>query len=439
MYKYVLPLLLALGCGAKSEIQITVDADPQALGNAEIVSLQLVLIQNGDSGAALFENDGDPIDFPVTLSTRVDADRLNTLHIGVAGVDADGLTILGGNILVTLDGGNKDVAVLMNQTDPCVAGDGTDIGCCTNFFDDDGNGLGDCAEPACAAQFPDLCEGAVCGDGILNPFAAESCDDGNTQGNDGCSATCLAEQDQLFAFVEYSEVIDVDNNDNDLSVMANNSFRANEGFVVVQESGDCKKLDILAAVRQDDNFFFANYGQLDAVRPNVSVRSILVDELSDPTIIGIDAQFNAPAPMQFAFSGGPDMGGKLLFAGNSPTQLVISPEEAVRNVTRNQDATISWTPTPGLDENVVVSFFERNGATQIFCQAPDAQGSLVIPAEFTRALPKGNFQQNGGYFLFVGHGQLLEVPVVPGDSPQGLLGTLFVTVDKGTQIVGDIF
>ncbi|MBX3246339.1 MAG: DUF4215 domain-containing protein [Myxococcales bacterium] len=38
------------------------------------------------------------------------------------------------------------------------------------------------------------CTPAVCGDGIVNAMAGESCDDGNTEPGDGCSATCVNEE-----------------------------------------------------------------------------------------------------------------------------------------------------------------------------------------------------------------------------------------------------
>jgi cysteine-rich repeat protein len=39
----------------------------------------------------------------------------------------------------------------------------------------------------------------VCGNGVQESVSLESCDDGNTSGGDGCSATCALEPDSLFA------------------------------------------------------------------------------------------------------------------------------------------------------------------------------------------------------------------------------------------------
>jgi cysteine-rich repeat protein len=49
--------------------------------------------------------------------------------------------------------------------------------------DEDGNGLADCADPACAAACP-----AVCGNGVVE--AGEACDDGNLAEGDGCDPRC---------------------------------------------------------------------------------------------------------------------------------------------------------------------------------------------------------------------------------------------------------
>ncbi len=41
------------------------------------------------------------------------------------------------------------------------------------------------------------CTFAECGDGTLNTTAGEECDDGNTQPDDGCNATCQIEQEPI--------------------------------------------------------------------------------------------------------------------------------------------------------------------------------------------------------------------------------------------------
>ena len=64
----------------------------------------MVLTQNGDSGVETFDNKGDPIDFPVTLSTRVDEDRLGDIRISVAGLDEGERAVLGGFADLALQG-----------------------------------------------------------------------------------------------------------------------------------------------------------------------------------------------------------------------------------------------------------------------------------------------------------------------------------------------
>jgi cysteine-rich repeat protein len=54
--------------------------------------------------------------------------------------------------------------------------------------DNDGDGLGDCADPDCAAA--PGCQ-PYCGDGVVDP--GEECDDGNGDSGDGCSPACLIE------------------------------------------------------------------------------------------------------------------------------------------------------------------------------------------------------------------------------------------------------
>src|SRR5262245_33144671 len=58
---------------------------------------------------------------------------------------------------------------------------------CTAPGDEDGNGLADCADPACFA-WP-ACR--VCGNGRLEP--GEECDDGNAIDGDGCHHDCTLE------------------------------------------------------------------------------------------------------------------------------------------------------------------------------------------------------------------------------------------------------
>jgi cysteine-rich repeat protein len=56
---------------------------------------------------------------------------------------------------------------------------------CAAAGDEDGNGLSDGADPACAGAA--ACR-AACGNGRLDP--GEGCDDGNAASGDGCDANC---------------------------------------------------------------------------------------------------------------------------------------------------------------------------------------------------------------------------------------------------------
>ena len=65
-----------------------------------------------------------------------------------------------------------------------------ETGSCTDWMDNDADGLIDCADADCAGDA--ACAGGFCGDGVLN--AGEQCDDGNQTSGDGCAATCVVEQ-----------------------------------------------------------------------------------------------------------------------------------------------------------------------------------------------------------------------------------------------------
>src|SRR5262245_36891691 len=56
---------------------------------------------------------------------------------------------------------------------------------CAVAGDEDGNGLADCKDPACASAI--ACRPA-CGNGKLDP--GELCDDGNAINGDGCDNNC---------------------------------------------------------------------------------------------------------------------------------------------------------------------------------------------------------------------------------------------------------
>jgi cysteine-rich repeat protein len=63
---------------------------------------------------------------------------------------------------------------------------------CDDGFDNDQDGFADCADLDCTAAC-----GGTCGDGTV--LGIEQCDDGNTVDGDGCSATCVLEDDTFCA------------------------------------------------------------------------------------------------------------------------------------------------------------------------------------------------------------------------------------------------
>ena len=58
---------------------------------------------------------------------------------------------------------------------------------CSITGDEDGNGLADCADPACASA-PSCTQSPTCGDGHVD--TGEQCDDGNTVNGDACDTNC---------------------------------------------------------------------------------------------------------------------------------------------------------------------------------------------------------------------------------------------------------
>src|SRR6185503_20937812 len=56
---------------------------------------------------------------------------------------------------------------------------------CNDGVDNDGNGLMDCEEAACATS----CGGGFCGDMVTDPD--EECDDGDDDNTDACLDTCV--------------------------------------------------------------------------------------------------------------------------------------------------------------------------------------------------------------------------------------------------------
>ncbi len=55
---------------------------------------------------------------------------------------------------------------------------------------DDNSCTSDSCDPLEGCIYIDICEGPVCGNGILEE---ERCDDYNTESGDGCSSTCEVE------------------------------------------------------------------------------------------------------------------------------------------------------------------------------------------------------------------------------------------------------
>jgi cysteine-rich repeat protein len=64
---------------------------------------------------------------------------------------------------------------------------------CADGIDNDGDGLVDVgSDPECASRF-DPAEQPTCGDGVLETWRGERCDDANTAAGDGCSPLCQLE------------------------------------------------------------------------------------------------------------------------------------------------------------------------------------------------------------------------------------------------------
>jgi cysteine-rich repeat protein len=74
---------------------------------------------------------------------------------------------------------------------------------CTVAGDEDGNGLADCSDPACAGAMS--CQ-LLCGNGRVD--AGETCDDGNKTNIDGCNNRCTV------GVLEYVKASNTGNNDN---------------------------------------------------------------------------------------------------------------------------------------------------------------------------------------------------------------------------------
>jgi cysteine-rich repeat protein len=164
-------------CGAATCGNGVVDAgeecDDGNAVNGDGCDVTCMLETNGELCSDRLDNDGDGL---------VDcADPDCASYPGCAGYCGDGILDAGEEC----DDGN-DVDGDGCGTDCLVEGTET---VCDDGLDDDGDGLVDCADPQC---YEDSSCAPVCGNGIVEE--AEMCDDGNALDGDGCSASCMLEE-----------------------------------------------------------------------------------------------------------------------------------------------------------------------------------------------------------------------------------------------------
>jgi cysteine-rich repeat protein len=446
---FVVSIFLLFGCQDRTAIELTVKANVGALAGNKIFSLRVVLSQDADSGVEVFDNGGKEITFPVTLSTRINADRRGDLRIGVSGLNQQNQTVIGGFDVLVLDGKEQQAfEVDMDNGNPCVAGDGTDINCCSNFLDDDGNGLADCDESACKDAFPDLCEGSTCGDGIINAFAAEQCDDGNNNPADDCNLTCISEDLIEFgASLQVNQVFDPFSNVS-ASGITNNSYQVQDGFVFTRTIGDCTRTDLLVpSTEAGADFFFADFGAnriLDG--QNNELLSLQFPIIDETIFKGFAPNFVAGDPIEIELQGGAafDLAQpKTLFTGNFPTKLTLNAAQVEDTLFRGEDYTLTWTSTPGNVEQVVAVISSGNFSTQIFCQADDAQEQLVVDGELTQGFNRGpiDFLLRLGFTVEIGHGVFIETPLTTKETTNqadASDGVIFFGLIHGTRIVGTV-
>jgi cysteine-rich repeat protein len=463
-------LLFALGCGNKLAVVVTVEPQAGILGaNEEIRELVLVLRDNGgNSAATVFDNNGEEITFPVTLSTRVDASRANSdLTVGIAAVNAQGRTVAGGVKTVAIEEEGETAAkVTLDSNDPCVAGDGADEGCCSDFFDTDGNLLADCAERAFADRFPELCAGNECGDGVFNPLAGELCDDGNNLGGDGCSEFCVDENTQAHVYLHYEELSAADNGAI-FSDLVYDPNLAPGGFLVQRNENAndgtiCRKLNrqFVRLDRDDAGLFFnlVNLGNFQAIDAAGTVTNQgTFDTLFSSFTVGL---FNDGEPLRLQLAGGATLvAPKVLFDGPAPTHfngadlLRFGGDNApnvanLLDIVRGEDHVIEWTPR-GLNETMLMILYTDGFDTITTCSAPDANGQMTIPKALTQTLPIGVFSNENndfvsGFFMSLGYGVDLnpangaafaanELDQLGAES-----GLLFFTAIDGENIFGNI-
>jgi hypothetical protein len=433
-------------CGERTAILVTVQIDPAIADADDIRSLRVMLNQQGDSASVVFDNDGEPINFPVTLSTRVDAARRGDINVSVAGLNAVGNSIVSGVNTLNLNGGElQEVAVEMAFAFPEDAGDGIDSTSCLDLIDNDANGLTDCQEEACQQLLPEQCAGAVCGDGVPNPFALEHCDDGNNNNADDCDNNCVSNNEQFTGFLEFGQIVNGQVGNADISFAIDNPLQTKEGFVTLTPAGngDCSRLAFLTATVGDPGvqFFFAEYGAWEMLDEAGAVVHTVTPTLNGPTFFDINngPLYQSGQPFSSRFLGNtvdefaPFVAPREIFPLTPfPTQLLVPEDPANLTAIRGQDFVVTWpNGTPG--EDAIIFLF--SGAVEIICKVPSDDGSVTIPGELTASLSKG-----AGFGLQIANG-FLETVAIPADETVGLTGddidsNIILIVENGTTFSG---
>jgi hypothetical protein len=440
-----LALSALLGCRNQVGIVVQVDPDPALIQGQDIRSLRLILSDTGgNNGSAEFDNNGDPISFPVTFSTRVDVDRANsTLNVAVVALNEKGIGVASGQQELSLPGQlekNQEVlvGVDLNNEDPCFAGDGADLGCCTDLLDNDNNGRIDCIDQACVDAFPDLCADNECGDGVTNLFAGELCDPNDPETQDGCNVNCTNDKLTATALVRYDELgLDANDPNEFRSGFFYSPLQSPLGFFATQtfSKGETtcqvrRRHQSLDQLQNLDVFFFFP-GQVQLKNGAGAVVQTVDPDLLNPEnffvrepVLADGAPFTVETQVQ---ANDNLLVGKQLANANAPTRFSIDAIESfggdnnynqfdLVDIIRGEDFLIEWTPT-GIDEPVVFSietFPKQVSIVQnvfITCVAPDAAGKMIVPGPATAALQRQatffdaeNNVNIIAYFASFGHG-----------------------------------
>lgn len=388
---------LLFACGERKEIVVTANLGV-ALSGLEITALRLVLYEGVNSGTAVFDDGGEPINFPVTLSTRVSAARFGELRVGLVALDANGRSLGGGFTTVDLsgDGTRFNASVLIDSEDPFIVGDGADEGSCVNTVDDDGNGITDCLEEACVTDLPEC--GGACGDGIVDFYRGELCDDGNTIPGDGCDEACVSEVAALSGFLQYFQLT---SNNQEFVIMGQIPiFDALGIFNVGDEEGDCQ----IAGFTPNPLFDLFSVGQIGSIEfVNDADGTVLrAHDIANGVFQVVQASDATPGTaVTLRNAGGAALGAQDLVSFSFPEKLqAITPP---LDIFRGQDYRLEWTD-PGVGEDVFLTIFDFLSSQSIFCQVPASDGGITIPGRLTRFLQRSTVADGAGAVIQIGSG-----------------------------------